>query len=321
MALELGTTDINKTYLGSTEIKKAYLGSTLVFDNTAPTGFAGLGLVRMFASKKTDVATIDYAVRIRTSDNVSDFYYVFWDSNDEISDSSIVSTTTTPGSETLLTRRTTEGIGKSWKITEIFCQISGLAVASGAANNYAELFDSGTLNTKDGDVDFRFLGVNGLEGVAPSSMDSGNSWSIVARGYNSSSGSLGAIYSSVNDSSTDRVNAFLDRRAAAVMGLYRNSTPTSYPTNYSATQDDSNTKNQIHVFDQVAMELTSYLDNVLQDTETVTGTYTNNSLKVGGQLVSSSPLTGGIQLLGISNTNWDATERTQAQTALTNLYT
>jgi hypothetical protein len=36
MALELGTTDINKIYLGTNEIKKILLGSTVVYDKTAP---------------------------------------------------------------------------------------------------------------------------------------------------------------------------------------------------------------------------------------------------------------------------------------------
>lgn len=46
MAIELGTTDINKVYLGSTEIKKAYLGSTAIFDNTGGSPPVGDGSMK-----------------------------------------------------------------------------------------------------------------------------------------------------------------------------------------------------------------------------------------------------------------------------------
>lgn len=268
--------------------------------NTIPT-LTGLGIQTLYAPFKSDLATIDYYCKIIKSDLTGSTYYVFFDDNNEISLSSKVSVTTTPNTETL-----GDIVGvDTWNATAIYDQITGNELIE-TQSGVATLVQGGIVNIENNRPALKMNGIGSFEGSPDATINSNVAHSIYTLASAAPTSSVGVMFSS-SDTSTYRLQIYIDKRTAKLIHLVKDLSDTTYSSTYLTTQAIDDQRRLVFT-NNPQDNFKSYWNKVLQDTTTYGQTYTNDIMRIGAGTNNSTDFNGEFQVLATLNKEMTQTE-------------
>lgn len=255
---------------------------------------SGYNVSHLFSLFKTQQSTRDYCLIGRLwngSTVISGAYYVFFDSMGKISLDSKVSGTTTPTATSLGTLCGSNG----FTITSIVGHVTGSQLNLVGLEGGVLLVDSGVLCTKNGEACLAFDGTGYFSGSALSELDDTEDFSIGSVTTNDTTNTLCSVVSNSNSGAgaVDRIEQYNDRRSNKRIAVYRNDATTTYENTYIATQDTGDIKRLVTTFES-GVEIKSYYNTVLQDTDVISGACDNDAFSIGGRN-SSNILSGNWQ--------------------------
>ena len=235
----------------------------------------------------------------RSSDNATAF--VFFDSG-IVSTSSLISTTsnTTPDATTLGTWLSTDDAFVEEWIAQTYDDTinNNYIVKQTTTGEQPELASGGVIHSKNGKPAIDFLSTlrrlettNGI-----SAMDTSNLNSIVTVSAGDTSGSLGCICGT-SKSVAQRLNMWNDRRVAG--DLHSQVWASSQLILNTLSVHDIANQKLISITRPSTTTMYAYYNDVEQENGSYTGSYTNDTFRIGNQQTSSSPFKGTIQLVRI----------------------
>lgn len=248
---------------------------------------AGFNIAYLFSLFKTQQSTLNYPLIGRLwngSTFISDPVYIFFDSLGKISMNSKVSATTTPSATSLSSYVGSNGL----MVTSIISHITS-HVLSGQGGL---LVDSGVFQTENGEPCLTFNGSGYYVGTALSALDDTQDFTIGSITTNGITNTLCSVMANSNSGAgaVDRIEQYNDRRTNKRIAVYRNSATTTYENTYIATQDVGVQKRLVTTYES-EVEMKSYFDGTLQDTDAISGACDNDAFTIGGRN-SSNILTG-----------------------------
>lgn len=163
-----------------------------------------------------------------------------------------------------------------------------------------KIINTGALNLYNGKVG-AFFNSQFLEGLTVFELDSGNPFTIVSVSVNSSSNSVGTVFCNTNVS-LFKIATYNDRRTLVRNGVIVNTSGTGFFVDNLAQDDTSNQKLQTLTVDNSG-NIEAYKDGISQSTNTFTGSYINESFRMGSQQSGTTLLTGTVQELIIYPTD------------------
>ncbi len=223
----------------------------------------------------------------RSSDSTNKF--VFFDGNTITLSSFVGDTIDTPSGTTLGTWISTDdGIVLDWYSQNKY-NILGLRAFTAFP---PEFITAGVINTIGSLPSIDFDGTQSFKiesGI--SELDSGNSFTIATVTTNTVSGDFGAILNTTL-SAVPRFVMFNDRGSNKLIAIRETAIVDIWST-LLAIQNSANQRIVTTILTSSSMK--GYYNGTLQDTDTVTGSYTNEWFRIGNQLNSVSHLTGTVQ--------------------------
>lgn len=267
---------------------------------------SGYSISHLFSMFKTQQSTRNYCLQGRLwngSTVISGAYYVFFDTNGKISLDSKVSATTTPTSTSLGALCGSNG----FTIILLIDHIAGEQLSYTGTGGGALLVDSGTLCTENGEACLTFDGTEYFVGTSLSELDDTEDFSIGSVSVNGTTNTLCSVVSNSDSGSgaVDRIEQYNDRRTNKRIAVYRNDATTTYENTYSATQDVGTPKRLVTTFES-GVEMKSYYNTTLQDTDAISGACDNDAFSIGGRN-NSNILSGNWQCTHIHTVVSDST--------------
>lgn len=261
-------------------------GTTTVYDDAR----AVYSTLQMFDNWTNAVVSLR-----RSSDD--DTTYVFFDTNGEITTSSFIGTATTPTGTTLGTWIGSDnGYVRGWvsqNSSNTYDSADDLQQLSNSVQPM--IVSAGVVNLKNGQAQIDFSGGTKNMGLVGgfSELDTGNDYTIYTISHNDTSSNLAGILSSSETNST-RMVMYNDRSASK--GLANINDGSSHIISLASQVNSSNQRLQTSQVDS-AKNIDGWYNGTAVTGTTYSGSYTNDIFRLGLQNGSSSPLTGGIQLV------------------------
>lgn len=282
---------------------------------SASYNFSGYGIQHLYTVFKTNLHKNNTPIRVEFDSN-SSLTYVEFDSDGLISRNSPCSGYADFG-DYLDTNAGSNIYHKD--IYDGFQTSIGSNVISSGSENYNKIADvSGNILTKNGFPYFSFEGGGGmLCTTSLSVLDSGNDYSIAVVVSHHTSNAVGGVINSSN-TAADRFLILCDRRTDKRHTLINDGSNNF--ADLTAQLNSSNSRVMIATMDGSTKNFKSYLGATLQNSTTYSGTYTNDSFRIGSNLSGLTPLNGTIQAILISNETWDSTAVSEINTKLANIF-
>lgn len=234
----------------------------------------------------------------RDSDDTTAF--VFFDSADIDATITLNSFVSTSSNTTPSTTKLETWIGSSDGFVEEWIGITGDntidsdKTAIQTTNATQPLFvNDGKVLLKEGTPYVNFsTSTQWLKANVNTDLNSGNDFTIISNTFSFNATTVQAFLATA-DANSSRFEMFNDRTATKRIAIIRNDSATNF-IDELLVQQNSNAQRYLAVVKD-GFDLTAYYDNVLQETETYTGTYTNDALVIGAGQNKTNPLHGGIQ--------------------------
>ena len=297
-----------------------------IYESSSDTpDLSGKDITRVYGLWKTNLATIDYAIQVHDTAGTPNVRYVFFDNNDKISLDSKVSTNTTPTTDSLQDFIDDDMSGTVLYIRTLYCQVTGHALTSPSFLTLtAKIYDTTNgLVEKNGTCGIEFLEASYIEGSAITEMDSGNDFTTysVASIDSSQSGDIGIVMINVNSGSS-RYFVSLDKGTTKFISNYRNTAGTNFLTTYISQQTTEDQRRIAVTVDRTTDETKAYYNTTLQQTVTsLTGTFTNNTFRLGASLDGTSFKWKGIfQMFIVCDESHSSSTVTDVDTELDKFY-
>lgn len=277
----------------------SFIINPFVFDSGSSGTTEYNGVSAMYTLRRPGMTTLwtNAVLKLRrSSDNGTAF--VFFDGSDQddtITLSSNISTTsdTTPDATTLST-----WVGANDAFVERWYGITDddtidtdkRAIQVSSISSQPQFISSGSIITKGGKPVIDFLSSNRyLDASTNSDLASGNTFTIFTVNHNDLSTSNGIIME--NNVSAGAMGLYSDRRTNRT-NLFISATGDNGLIQYISQQNNADQRLTTLLVDNLDLE--TWLNGTSQGTDTYSGTYTNNGIRIGGRFVTSY-LQGGIQ--------------------------
>ena len=294
MSIKLGNTGINKLYLGSGEIKKAYLGNDIVFDNSVIPLYDDVSAMYTLRRPNFSIPWTKVVMGLRrTSDNTTTA--VFFDNNGKIS----LNSTVTAAEATL-----GDWVGSGDAFVEFWQGITpdntedfDKQARQNTSGNQPKFISSGTIITKNGEPTIDFLiSSRFLEASLNIDLDSGKEFTFFTVANNVVDDRNGSIFVLALPAANP-FQHFSDRRIQRNITAVRASGSLAFMI-YLAQQ---NTSDQKILTSIIRSDKTGsvYYNSVLQENDSWTGSYGNNTFIMGTDGDGSNNLNGTIQEITI----------------------
>lgn len=268
-----------------------YILNSYRFGGSDLPNYSGLNIAYHWSLFKTNLSTIDYAIKVRQTGSPVDAteYYVFFDDDGVISGSSKISTTTTPGANDLDSLNTgSTNIG----VTSWFCNITGTEVIEQATttSGIPRIYTTGTIHSKNSKTSIRgFDTTRGCyaKGSAISELNDSNDFSIsFASCVTTSAGTeRSGIFNTTSDNTAgaSRFSAEINNTTSTIMTIVRNNagSPTTFLNNYISQQNNTDVRHIIATHDTSALEVETFLSTTSQEVVTYTTGYDNDDFILG----------------------------------------
>lgn len=275
--------------------------------------FSGYNITRFWSFYKTNLASLQYAIRIRRSDSVGNFSYVFWDDLALISsDSFINNTTTKPSSGNTIA--TLEATGNDHYVQDWYCQITGHSVSGSTLKNI--IIESSALTEKDSRISLKLLGTGGMEGTALTELGSATDFTVYMLVSSDTTGIKGVFsITGTTGGDNDNFSMYLDKNVSKRGAIYRASGVNYTADNLSAISD-TDTHILTASVNRTSGDLDFYLDGVIQNNVSIANETINDVLMFFDRFVRDIPITGNANSVVIASEAHNATEVLELSTKL-----
>ena len=261
--------------------------------------YDGTNVVYTLERPEMSILWTNYAVRVQRSSD-STFAWVFFDgalAGDRVTLNSLISTVseTTPSATTLATWiGVNNGIIQKWAGITDDNILDPNKELIGAASLRPDFITAGVISLENAKptIDFTNTVKYMDTAIANVLMNSGNTFTLIIVSANKLATSNGTVVNTTHTSG-DRFKSVNDRSSNALLGVVVPTGQASITLNTLVQQNTSNQKITILIANNKTV--TGYLNGVLQDSDTYTGDYVNEVLRVGAQHAGATPLEGNVQ--------------------------
>lgn len=196
---------------------------------------------------------------------------------------------------------------------------NGYDLTQTTTSKQPRIYASGAVDTINSKPAIKFTATNTLERASLAALATGSAWSYFCVTSAASTSTVGVVFCN-SATSADRVVVFCDTRTTPIRNLIvQNKSATAYPCDLSTARTTANVARYLSGFSTTGLAISGFDNGATGGTNTYTGTYTNDTFRVGAQHSDQTPLTGNIQEIFIYGSN-QSSNRTAIESNIATYY-
>ena len=272
--------------------------------------FSGLNITQAWTTFKTSEATINYFARISRNGLVTsgNLLYVFYDEWGFVSMDSQVSTTTTANESTTVREWFLSGARTDYfTFANWYEQVSGLSVDFQVGQLANAPFFAQNIRLKTSNLTtatlFRDSANSVLDRSPLTELGTGSDFTVTSVSSAFALGQADVIINTrITNTGTNSRFAHQNRGDNQNATLFRNTSSTNYVGTLLALQNVLTQKELIATVEN-AVEMKTYFFAALQDTDSITGNFDNETFDLGASSAGNNPFNGYMQAAIVSNSH------------------